>query len=40
MKKIKDVQNCLKWRENWSKIIVGIFLPTNPHGFFLVAGTD
>ena len=25
MKKIKVAQNCLKWRENWSKMIFGLF---------------
>ena len=25
--KIKVVQNCLKWRENWSKMIFGLFSP-------------
>ena len=25
--KIKCVQNCLKWRENWSKIFFGLFSP-------------
>ena len=27
MKKNKVVQNCLKWRENWSKRIYGPFSP-------------
>jgi len=27
MKKIKVVQNSLKWRENWSKTSFGIFSP-------------
>ena len=25
MKKIKVVQNCLKWRENWSKMVFELF---------------
>jgi len=25
--KIKVVQNCLKWRENWSKTSFGLFNP-------------
>ena len=28
--KIKVVQNCLKWRENWSKTSVGLFNPLPP----------
>ena len=27
MKKIKAVQNCLKWREHWSKTSFGLFSP-------------
>ena len=27
MKKIKLVQNCLKWREHWSKMTFGFGLP-------------
>ena len=27
MKKIRVVQNCLKWREKWSKTIFGFFSP-------------
>ena len=27
MKKIKVFQNCLKWRENWSKTIFGFVSP-------------
>ena len=29
-KKIKVVQNCLKWRENWSKTSFGLFKPPPP----------
>ena len=28
--KIKVVQNCLKWRENWSKMIFGFLSPPPP----------
>ena len=40
MKKIKVVKNCMKWRENWSKIIFGLFSPPPkkifcwPYNFF------
>ena len=30
MKKIKVVQNCLKWREHWSKTKFGLFSPPTP----------
>ena len=30
MKKIKVVQNCLKWREHWSKKSFGLFTPPPP----------
>ena len=30
MKKIKIVQNCMEWRENWSKTIFVFFSPPPP----------